>query len=257
MISVCISTYNGRDFIKKTIKSLLEQDEKDIEIIVIDDCSKDDTVDQIREAKQSDNRLQVIERLQNVGFCKNVNYALKIAKGDYFVVMGQDDLLDSNHLSEMKKTFKKDTALVFCDFDYIDENDVVFNVDDKCEHREMFAKDFIKFNSVPSVGLMMRTDVLRKAGGYPEIEEFPNYGEYHTWIRMAEQGRIEFNGNVRAKYRRHRNNMTNSFENKDVKIKLEKYFNICRKQLLNSRKLSFMDKFIVMVYMIYRSIKVR
>ena len=257
MITVCIATYNGSKFIQKTIRSVLNQEDSDFEIIIIDDCSTDETVDLIQSEFGHDSRVQVLSNSSNIGFCKNVNKGLAIAKGEYFLVLGQDDLLEKNHFRDIIKCFSDDTALVFCDFDLIDDNGVVFDKKDHCQHRDMISKDFYKCNAIPSCGLIMRTETLRTAGGYPELKDFPHYGEYHTWIRMAELGLIRYCGTVRAQYRRHSSNMTNDFEKKDVKIKLEKYYNICRKQLLRSKKVSIFDKTMIIVYMIYRSVRVR
>ncbi len=257
MITICIATYNGIEFIRQTIKSVLEQDYSDFEIIIVDDCSSDETVNIIHNDFESDSRINVISNSSNMGFCKSVNKGLALAKGEYFLVLGQDDLLEKNHISSILKCFSSDVAVVFCDYDLIDENGVVYDRNDHCQHRDMIPKDFLKCNVIPSCGLIMRTEIIRMAGGYPELRAFPHYGEYHTWIRMAELGKVKYCSAVRAQYRRHKNNMTNDFGQRDVKIKLEEYYNICRKQLLHSKNISLFDKAKIVVYMFYRSIKVR
>jgi len=89
--SICMPTYNGSQWIKETIKSILSQSFQDFEIIVSDDCSKDDTVEVIKKLK--DKRIKIHQNKVNLGYGKNLQVLRKLAKGDILFLMGQDDIL--------------------------------------------------------------------------------------------------------------------------------------------------------------------
>ena len=91
VISVCIPTYNGAEFIAETIKSVLNQTFQDFEIVVSDDGSTDDTVKIIESFK--DERITKIDRLQKVGSESNWNNAVAIARGDLIKLLCQDDII--------------------------------------------------------------------------------------------------------------------------------------------------------------------
>ena len=242
MISIIIATYNGEKYIEKTIKSALAQKDVDIEIIVVDDASLDNSYIILTELSKCDSRIKVLRNDINIGFCKTVNRALRECKGEYVIILDQDDLLQPDHCEKMIKEFDNETVMVFCDSIYINGEDSVIDDHEHCVHREVTVEDLAKGNYVPVQGLMIAGNILKKVGGYPERDEFPNYGEYDTWIRMSEYGRIIFCDSVKAFYRRHESNMTNDFNSKNVRIKLERYYWQCKKRLLSNKKVDTTTK---------------
>lgn len=253
MVSIIIPVYNGAKFVEKTILSALSQNIQK-EVIAIDDCSTDNSYEILKSLAAKHSELTVVKNDINLGACKTVIKGVELAKGNYLLMLGHDDLLEPYHCRKMLEKFDDETSLVFCDYDLIDENDNIYNTNNHCKHRDIAISDFYKHNAVPSVGLIMSKNKFTESGGYCYIESFPNYVEYHLWIRMALCGKITFCESTRAKYRRHSTNMTNDFNNKETIKKLNKYFNICKKQILNSPKISLMDKAFVIIYMIYKNI---
>lgn len=255
-VSVIIGLYNGERFIRETIDSALRQRNIEVEIIVIDDGSSDDSIDKVRAICKYDNRVCLYRNERNTGFCRTVNRGLSLAKGEYVIILDQDDLLSENHCETLLKYFVDNTVvMVFTDHFLIDENGVIFDDNSHCRHKEIVAHDFVKGNCIPVPGLMLRRSTLIDIGGYPVSDEFPNYGEYHTWVRMCGRGRIVFCNEVRAYYRRHNNNMTNSFNNRDVQKKLVRYFWECRKELIKNRGLNYYDRMRCVFYSVKERFK--
>lgn len=253
MVSIIIAVYNGEKFLRKTIESALNQTVEK-EIITVDDCSNDGSSNILKDYEKNSSIIVITNKI-NSGFCKSVNKGIKKASGEYILVLGQDDLLSSKHCEAMLKYFGKNTSMVFCDFDLMDENDRIYEKMNHCIHRNILIKDLYKRNPIPSVGLIMKTDKLLQVGGYPENKDYPQYGEYHTWIRMALAGDIIFCDDVRAMYRRHKANMTNGFNTKESRIMLNKYDVNCKKQLLNSSQVSFFDKLRIYSYIFGKILK--
>lgn len=254
MITILIALYNGKEYIKDTIDSALNQTIP-VNILVIDDCSTDDSLSYVEELYSDTGKVRVIGNSQNIGFCKTVNKGLLMSVSDYILVLGQDDILSPDHCEKMIKYFDDNTSLVFCDFDLMDKNGITYETENHCHHREIVLRDLYCYNSIPSVGLIMKRDTLKSVGGYPENAEFPQYGEYHTWIRMVLAGKAVFCNKVRAKYRRHNTNMTNNFSDKKVKRKLNRYNNSCKMQLLKSDKICIEDKIYILIRMVYSTMK--
>jgi len=93
-VSIIIATYNRADFIEKSVKSALNQTYKNIEVIVIDDCSTDGTVEIVKEKFGNQVILRCLEVNQGSSVARNTG--LKLASGDYSIVWDSDDLLYEN-----------------------------------------------------------------------------------------------------------------------------------------------------------------
>lgn len=105
--SIIISAYNIEDYIKRAIKSVLEQDFKNYELIVIDDKSVDSTLEKIKEI--NDERIIVIANPENKGLGAVRNIGIERAKGEYIVHLdGDDTLYEKNTLSRINELIGAD-----------------------------------------------------------------------------------------------------------------------------------------------------
>mgnify|MGYP004530638581 CR=1 FL=1 len=243
LVSFIIATYNGEKYLKKTVESALSQTGVQVEIIIIDDGSSDSSYIIAQKLQEHEEKKVVaIKNEENIGFCRTVNKGIKISRGDYVIILDQDDLLAKNHCISSIGDFDDETVMVFNDYYLIDETGKVFDTSSHCLHRNIEESDLISGNKIPAPGLMLKRSALLKIGGYPELEQFPNYGEYHTWIRMSEIGKIVFCPKNIAFYRRHESNMTNSFGDKSTAKKVAKYSIVCKEQFLKSNRVSFCEK---------------
>jgi len=123
-ISVCIPTYRGAIHLDAAIESVLNQDFTDLELIVIDDNSPDNTYEVV--SQYQDPRLRYLKNPSNLGPEGNWNRCLTEAKGKYFKLLPQDDILSKDCLSRQIDILERDTeesiALVFCARHIIDAN---------------------------------------------------------------------------------------------------------------------------------------
>ena len=96
-ISVLIPNYNDSKNITKVLKSLIEQSYRPIEIIVVDDCSTDNSIDVIEDfSKKNNYRIQIFKNKENIGVVNTVNKYLKFLKGDYYFLGSANDELLTN-----------------------------------------------------------------------------------------------------------------------------------------------------------------
>lgn len=100
-ISVCIPTYNSGNFVQSCLESILNQTISDIEIIVSDNASTDDTVSIIKSL--NDSRIQLYQQPENIGSCDNFNFAIAKASGSLIKSFCSDDIMIPNLLEKQQE----------------------------------------------------------------------------------------------------------------------------------------------------------
>lgn len=255
MVSIIIPMYNGEATIEKTVKSCLYQTYSDIEIIVVDDHSSDDSVSIVKKIMASNRNITLICNDMNMGLCKNANKGIISASGQFLLMLGQDDLLKENHIQEMLTYFHDDTSMVYCNCSLIDENDTVYKTN-TWSNKELTVNDFVKNNAVSSCGALLRKASVDKCGGYPEFPEYPNYGEWYLWIELATVGKIVPCDSVLSLYRRHKNNISNTFNDPDKIKKLNHYANKCRRLAISKSSLSLFGKMSAHIYILLKNMQI-
>jgi glycosyltransferase involved in cell wall biosynthesis len=108
MLSVCMSTYNGAQFVVRQLDTVFKQLSPNDEVIVVDDGSKDDTVKVIREAYGD--RVQVYVNERNLGVIHSFEKAISLAKGDILFLCDQDDLWEENKVELVLEAFTGQNA---------------------------------------------------------------------------------------------------------------------------------------------------
>ena len=123
LISIIIPCYNIEKYIEKCIESIEKQTYKDIEIIVVDDCSKDGTLDKLKELQEKYSNLQVYQNDKNRGAAYSRNFAMKKAKGEYIGFVDSDDYITEDYYEKLMETAEKEKAdLVATDIEIVYEN---------------------------------------------------------------------------------------------------------------------------------------
>lgn len=114
LISIIVPVYNTGELLKYTVKSILEQNYRNIELIIIDDGSDEATYNICEECKAFDKRVVVYHK-SNGGICNARNYGLMVAKGEFITFSDHDDCVDQNILKteyELVCKYNADIAIV-------------------------------------------------------------------------------------------------------------------------------------------------
>ncbi|EJL6998688.1 glycosyltransferase family 2 protein, partial [Vibrio cholerae] len=98
LVSVIMPAYNSSLTIKDSIKSVIVQSYKNIELIIVDDCSEDNTVEIIQSFSTLDPRIKLIRNMINLGVAKSRNKAIADARGEYVAFLDSDDIWCENKL---------------------------------------------------------------------------------------------------------------------------------------------------------------
>lgn len=109
-VSVCIATYNGADFIREQLDSILVQVPLNAEILIGDDGSTDDTIRVIQQL--NDSRIKIIRNVSNLGYIRNFENLIGQAKGDYIFLCDQDDIWPAGRVDKMISAMDMSGSLV-------------------------------------------------------------------------------------------------------------------------------------------------
>lgn len=112
LISVIMTSYNHRKYISEAIESVLGQTFGDIELIVVDDASQDDSQDIIRKFQRTDPRIRPVFHKQNLGISRTTNHGFASAKGEYIAYIQSDDVWMTHKLQEQLRVLNRDRSLI-------------------------------------------------------------------------------------------------------------------------------------------------
>ena len=121
LITVVMPNYNGHSFVEQAIDSVLCQTYPNFELLVVDDCSTDDSLQLIQQKAQCDNRIRIIALAHNVGVANARNAGIAEAKGEYIALLDNDDLWTEDKLERQLALAQKGADIVYCSYDFIDE----------------------------------------------------------------------------------------------------------------------------------------
>ena len=134
-ISIIVPVYNSENYVKKTIESLVKQTLKEIEIILVDDGSKDNSGKICDEYAKKDERILVIHK-ENAGQAKARNTGIDIAKGKYIMFLDADDMYEANTCEKMYNKAEEQQA------DYVSANYIMINENDEKRPLHVTAVSF-------------------------------------------------------------------------------------------------------------------
>lgn len=224
MVSIVMPCYNGEDFIKETIDSVLKQTYTNWELLVIDDGSKDDSPSIVNKYASDDSRIKLIKQ-QNAGSAVARNNGIRHSKGQYLALLDSDDVWLPGFLkSQIKFIRQKDAVCVCSSYSRIDEqsNDILKPVISK---PIITSKDM---QSIDYVGCLTGLYDQSKYGKMYLKEELNSLlDDYAFWISViALEGVAYGNPKILAKYRVRKNSLTS----KKTKL-IAKHYKFYRKQL--------------------------
>ncbi|WP_158542192.1 glycosyltransferase [Pedobacter chinensis] len=113
LVSIVMCSYNGAKYIDEQMDSLVNQTYQNLEIIVVDDKSTDHTIAKIEEWMKKDSRISLYKNEENLGYNRNFEKAISLAKGAYISLSDQDDIWCENKIEHLLSLFdQEDVVLV-------------------------------------------------------------------------------------------------------------------------------------------------
>lgn len=186
-ISVIMSVYNGKKYLRESIESILNQTFNDFEFIIVNDASADKTKEILEEYVKKDPRIKIITNLINIGLTKSLNKALKIAQGEYIVRQDADDLSLSERLEKQIEFLKNNPKIkLLGTFGYSINGEGKILREEKFPTRhEEIKKAFIKRNQFIHGSVIIEKKALDQIGFYNE--DFETTQDYELWFRFLRE----------------------------------------------------------------------
>ena len=196
-LSLIFPTYNSAEFIEECLESIEKQTFKDYELIILDDCS-------------TDNTLEILDKLgykyhvneKNLGYTKNANKGIELAKGRFICIMDHDMVYDNNYLKDMMDLFEsdKEIGMVACRSYYYKEKDKIrvlgIDVNLLTSKLRVLGRDQIdegQFDNIKEINAttggngIIKKEVFDKIGLFSE-DYFMYYVDLDICFKMKEEG---------------------------------------------------------------------
>ncbi|SRR6266478_3155362 len=212
-VNVIVPCYNYGHYLRECVESVLSQEGVDVRVLIIDDCSPDNTPQVAAELMARDSRIEYRRHENNIGHIATYNEGLEWASGDYLLLLSADDLLFRGAL--------------FRAASFMDRNSQVGMVHGRSTNRPgespssigsdgtwqiVTGWNFISEicqtgeNVISTPTVVVRTSLQKKLGGYRK--ELPHAGDMEMWLRFAAASSVGFINAYQACHRMHNQNMS-------------------------------------------------
>ena len=207
LVSIALCTYNGAAYLGQQLDTLVAQTYQNLEIVVVDDCSTDNTWDILSGYSTRYPQFKVYKNEYNLGFVKNFERAATLCTGELIALCDQDDLWLPEKI-ELQVNTIKDNILVYHDSEFIHEDGT--SMGKKVSDRMNFyggdkPEAFLFFNCVSGHTILMKRELLNEALPLKQ-------GYFHDWwlaYVATNMGTIDFIAQCLVKYRQHDKSDTN------------------------------------------------
>jgi teichuronic acid biosynthesis glycosyltransferase TuaG len=147
--------YNAEPFIEEAIASVIAQTVADWELIVIDDCSTDDTVQIVSAFVRQDPRIQLLTNASNMGVAKTRNRGLDLCRGQYVALLDSDDYWKPRFLEKMLERAEQTGAdIIYCSYELVDEQGKKVCNDFIVPPETTFEESIVRSVILPSASLI-------------------------------------------------------------------------------------------------------
>lgn len=182
--SIILPVYNSEQYLDHTIASVLQQTMPDFELLAIDDCSTDSSLQLIQRWAEKDNRIRVIQNEKNQGVASVRNWGIQLAGGQYIAFLDSDDNWHSDKLQAQISWMKEQDCDFSCTaYEMVDDADQYIKTR-MINHQKISLEDLLKENYICCSSSMIRSDVAKQHhmdGSYA-------HEDYVYWLELLQSG---------------------------------------------------------------------
>ena len=223
LISIVLPIYNGEKYMRESIDSIIMQSYKNWELIIVNDCSTDNTAQIANEYLQKDSRIKYYKNEKNMRLPKTLNRGFSLAKGDYLTLTSDDNLFKENALEKMILALKKDNAdFVYASYETIDENG---KYTDYVKTNGNGKYEIIGHNIVGACFMYTRK-VYEAVGDYDY--NYTLVEDYDYWLRIFARFNTTYIEDVLYSYRFHSGALTST-------ERADKINSVCEEVILKNK----------------------
>lgn len=205
LVSIITPMYNSEKFVEATIRSVINQTYKNWEMIIVDDCSTDNSSNIVKLYVENDSRIKYIRTKSNKGVSYARHLALKVAKGQFIAFLDSDDIWNENKLDkQISFMIEKNCAISFTSYELMDENNErlgkIINVPSKVDYNTLLKGNILGCLTV--VVDKSKLDFEMKMRGV-------RHEDYVLWLSILKKGNIAYGINENlALYRKSSNSLS-------------------------------------------------
>ena len=224
LVTIGAINYNNAKYVIETLESIKSQTYRNIELIIVDDCSTDKSFELIHDwLKTYKGICKVIAHEINLGVCATCNDVLRNASGEYISIIATDDIMLPEKIAKQVELLLKtndDIGAVFSDAYLINE--------DSSLKKELFIQRYRKFDKVPSRfiykdllegNFLPAMSVMVKKICYNDVGLFDVdlvFEDYDMWLRISKKYKFLYSDFIGVKYRIRQNSLMSATKNWDT-----------------------------------------
>ncbi|MBW9052891.1 glycosyltransferase family 2 protein [Rhizobium mesosinicum] len=225
-VDVVIPCYNYAHFLQECVESVLSQAGVDVRVLILDDCSPDNTPEVGSALASRDERVTYRRHTANKGHIATYNEGIEWAGGDLFLLLSADDYLLPGALGRSAELMRNnpDVGFTFGNALIAEPHGIITKRVDPLGNKSVPPKQvltgpqFMRLsganNLVPTPTAVVRTALQKQVGGYHK--ELPHTGDMEMWLRLASHAGVGYINEDQAVYRRHSSNMSLQYYGKSI-----------------------------------------
>lgn len=191
LVSIIMPAYNCEKYVAQAINSVVDQVYKKWELLVLDDGSKDNTLQIIEKFSQNDSRIKVLTNGKNIGVSATRNRGIDIASGDWIAFLDSDDMWKPEKLAKQFEIVEKESAeFLFTGSSYINEEGKpfkgIFEVPEEVTYKKLRNQNVISCSSV-----LLKKKYFENI----KMEKDDMHEDYAVWLRILKLGVVAFGVN--------------------------------------------------------------
>ncbi|PRX46304.1 glycosyltransferase family 2 protein [Salegentibacter salegens] len=232
LVSIILPVYNGEKFLDQSIQSCLEQTYVNIELIIVDDCSTDNSYKIAREFQKKDKRVVLIQNTENKQLPASLNIGHKVAKGSYLTWTSDDNFYEPNAIERMVVEIEKSGIdITYSNFNIIEENGgfkrkFVFN-----------EGSTILLGNTVGACFLYKKEVFDRNNGYDE--ELHTVEDYDFWLQASIHSHFNHIPDYLYNFRIHKNSLSYHLNQKHSSSKVDFNSRLIKSYSKFFRKLEF------------------
>lgn len=207
-VSVLMSCYNGARWLHEAVGSVLAQSFRDFELLLVDDGSKDNTLELVRAYAAKDSRVKVLAK-PNSGLADSLNAGLALAKGKWIARVDQDDICEPDRLARQLAFVKRHPGLILLGSGFVEINEAGDILKKHCypsSHDALVRRLERLQGFFPHSSAFYLADAVRKSGGYNV--RFTRAEDWRLWLELSLQGEVSCLPEALVRIRKHAGQMS-------------------------------------------------
>jgi len=220
-VSIVLPTYNGSKYIRQSIESCLSQSHKELELLIVDDGSREDIQEIVKD--YSDSRIQYLRHPKNLGLAEALNTGFRNSAGAYLTWTSDDNYYAGNAIEEMVRFIQTYPEIDFVYTERYAKDERIPGQDWTIERVRVPAS--LEIDNFIGPCFLYKRAVYEAIGGYNPKTFLAE--DYDYWVRVSKQFRMQFLYRPLYYFRYHRDSLTAKYPKVQVaeKVKLVKQIN--------------------------------